>query len=82
MRMLSFGISHFFVPLGTYGIPCSYAQNAGLSGLLRMLASQAATSPTRPKADCSIALCRVVLLTSRRNGLVCVSGWHFACAGI
>ena len=47
----------FFVPLGTYGIPCSYAQNAGLSGLLRTLASQAATSPTLRKADCSIALC-------------------------
>ena len=42
-------VLYFFVPLGTYGIPCSCVQNAGLSGLLRMLASQAATSPTPGK---------------------------------
>ena len=32
-------------------------EGAGLSGHHKMLASQAATSATLPKADCSIALC-------------------------
>ena len=53
---------YFFVPLGTYGIPCyvgAFRMLASQATTECMLASQAATSPSLQKADCSIALCHV-----------------------
>ncbi len=53
----------------------------------RMLASQAATSPTLQKAGFfnrpiyALKPCSMIL-TSRRSGLACVPGRHLGCAGV
>ena len=59
---------HFSVPLGTIGLSVCHVANPPESRFL--------TSPL-----CALKLCSM-LLTSRRNGLACVSGQHFGCIGI